>query len=254
MQYTLPFHGENRLQAIHAILLKACGPVPPFRRLDPVSQLILAVLSGRTTDAVAMRVFVSLRCHLQGWEKLAGMKPFAVKKLIVKVNHSDKKAVELPECIRQIISRRGKLDLDFLQDWPVDYAYEWLESLTGVGPKTCTATLNFSTLRKRILMVDTAHNRVARRLALVPQKSDLQRTTRSLNRQLPNDWTATDTERHHILMQTLGKRVCTHSYPDCSNCPLRRLCPTPPKIGSAELYILPAGNIGLSPASRKLAA
>ena len=54
-------------------------------------------------------------------------------------------------------------------------------------------------------MVDTAHNRVACRLGLVPARADIARATRLLNRQLPVAWTANDTESHHFLMQGLGR-------------------------------------------------
>lgn len=225
MQYTLPLAYENRLLTAHTLLLAAFGPIPACHRLDPVSQMIFAMLSGRTRDAVAMDIFKALAARLKRWEDLAKMEPHVVKPLIATATFAEKKAFYLPAAIGEILTRRGHLDLGFLAEWPVVMAKAWLETLPGVGVKTSTAVLNFSTLHRRILMVDTAHNRVTRRLGLVPQKAGLARATRLLNRQLPDAWEAGDTETHHVLMQSLGRRFCTHRHPDCPNCPLCAMCP-----------------------------
>lgn len=226
MQYHLPFPGENHLLAADRLLLAAFGPVPPFYRLDPVGQMIFAMLSGRTRDELAMEKYTLLKTRLASWEKLAQMQPFRLRKLIAGVTFAERKAAHLPAALQEIIARRGRIELDFLGNWPVEKAKSWLEKLPGVGPKTSAAVLNFSTLQRRILMVDTAHNRAARRLGLVPEKSDIARTTRLLNRRLPNIWTAQDTETHHVLMQKLGRDFCIHGQPFCTNCPLCCICPS----------------------------
>ena len=160
------------------------------------------------------------------WVNLADMQPSAVKKLVDGVTYADKKARELPECIREIIVFRGRLDLGFLENWTTSYAHQWIENLTGVGPKVSAATLNASTLNKRILRVDTAHRGVAKRYGLIPDTANDNLASRMLNRQTPDCWASEGTEIHHFLMQSLGKEVCTHDHPDCFNCPLVTTCPT----------------------------
>ena len=226
MQYHLPLPGENGLLVVHRLLSAAFGSVSPFYRLDPVGQMILTILSGRTRDEIAMEKYTLLKTSLASWDELARMEPFRLRKLIEGVTFADRKAVHLPAALQAIIARRGRIELDFLAAWPIVKATSWLEGLTGVGPKTSAAILNSSTLRRRILMVDTAHNRAAQRLGLVPEKSDIARTTRLLNRQLPDAWTAHDTETHHALMQKLGQDFCVHGQPFCANCPLCRICPS----------------------------
>jgi endonuclease-3 len=231
MQYALPFAAGNPLLRIHGLLLDRFGPVPACHRLDPVGMLIFAMLSGRTRDRVAMRTFVELEGRLESWEQLAGMSPAAVEPLIADVTFAERKARHIPAALEEIIRRRGRLDLGFLAAWPVEDARHWLEQLTGVGPKTSMAVLNFSTLHLRVLMVDTAHNRVARRLGLVPEKADIARATRLLNRCLPAVWTADDTEDHHVLMQQLGRALCVHARPCCAGCPLLGACRTASAAG-----------------------
>lgn len=225
-QLSLPFGDENRLLSAHRLLRVAFSPIPLFFKLNPVDQMILAILSGRTRDAFAMKIFTALKSHVGNWENLARLQPTAVKKLIEGVTYADKKARELPESIRQIIILRGSLDLGFLKDWTVSSAQQWVENLTGAGPKVSGATLNASTLSMRILMVDTAHRRVAKRLGLVPPNANDALASRMLSRQMPDSWSAEDAEINHFLMQKLGKEVCTYDRPDCTNCPLVRMCPT----------------------------
>lgn len=226
MQYTLPFAIENRLLSAHRLLAAALGPMAAAHRLDPVSQMIFAMLSGRTRDEIAKGAFENLANSFATWEPLARMRAGDLEKRIALTTFPEKKAIYLPGALQMILRRRGGLDLEFLGKRTVAWAQDWLESLPGVGAKTSAAVLNFSTLHKRVLCVDTAHHRVAVRLGLVPQSSSLERTARLLNAQLPDDWTADDTELHHLLMQFLGKTLCTHGRPRCGLCPLRLMCPS----------------------------
>lgn len=229
MQYTLPLVADTRLARVHGLLLARFGPVPECYRLDPVSQLVFAMLSGRTRDAVAMEVFAALVRRMGAWERLAETAASELEGMIAGVTFAERKARQIPAALREIAARRGRLDLEFLAGWPVEEGRVWLESLTGVGPKTSMAVLGLSTLRRRALMVDTAHNRVAGRLGLVPVRADIAHATRLLNRQLPAAWTADDTETHHFLMQGLGRSHCRHRRPVCADCPLCRLCQAVPE-------------------------
>lgn len=235
-QLSLPLGDENRLLTAHILLLAAFGPIPLFFKLNPVDQMILAMLSGRTRDEFALKIFVFFKNKVERWEDLADMQPSAIKKLINGVTYADKKARELSECIREIIALRRGLDLDFLRGWTTGNAHRWIENLTGVGPKVSSAVLNASTLNKRILMVDTAHRRVAKRFGLIPQTANDGPASRMLNRQIPDDWTAEDTEIHHFLIQRLGKETCIYDHPDCSNCPLVADCPTAQAAGIKTPY------------------
>ncbi len=61
---------------------------------------------------------------------------------------TEQKAPRIQEVLRLVGERRGgELSLDFLAGLPVREARDWLESLTGVGPKTSAAVLLFSRWR-----------------------------------------------------------------------------------------------------------
>jgi endonuclease-3 len=226
MQYTLPFAIENRLLSAHRLLAAVLGPQAATHRLDPVSQMIFAMLSARTRDEIAKGAFEGLANSFPAWEPLARMRAGDLEKRIALTTFPEKKAIHVPGALQTIIRQRHRLDLEFLGMRTVEAAEEWLENLPGVGPKTSAAVLNFSTLHQRVLCVDTAHQRVAKRLGLIPARADLKRAKRLLNRQVPDDWTADDTELHHLLMQLLGRTVCTHAKPQCGLCPLQPMCPS----------------------------
>ncbi|MFZ5616238.1 MAG: endonuclease III domain-containing protein [Pseudomonadota bacterium] len=225
MQLSLPITSDGRLAEIHRGLLDAFGAPPAYYRLDPVSQLVLTMLSGRTREPIAKRAFARLANRYSSWEDLAHAQPEKIRWLINPVTHAERKAVFLPTALRLIMCRRGALNLNFLDVWPAEAAVAWLETLPGIGPKTSAAILNFSPLHKPVLVVDTAHWRSARRLGLVPMNASFAKASCLLARQIPDDWTADDMENHHMLMQRLGKTYCTHADPACGVCPLHLICP-----------------------------
>lgn len=225
----------------HELLSAAFGPVAATRRMDPVSQLVFAMLSGRTRDHLAKAAFEGLANSYATWEPIAHMRAGDLLARITTTTFPEKKALYLPRALQAIMRRRHRLDLDFLGRRPVGAAQDWLESLPGVGPKTSAAVLNFSTLHRRVLCVDTTHYRVAVRFGLVPPKTPYKLASRLLNQLVPDHWSADDTETHHVLMQLLGRTLCTSGRPRCAPCPLRLMCPT---ANSSAVALLPA----LSPA------
>lgn len=226
MQLTLPFAMENRLARAHELLSAAFGPIAATHRMDPVSQMVFAMLSGRTRDGIAKAAFEGLANSFPSWEPVARMRAGDLEKRIAQTTFPEKKAIYVPGALQAILLQRRGLELEFLGKRSVEAAQDWLEALPGVGPKTSAAVLNFSTLHQRILCVDTAHQRVAKRLRLVPPHASLARTFRMLNRQVPDEWSADDTEMHHLLMQHLGKTLCVHARPRCNSCPLQEMCPS----------------------------
>jgi endonuclease-3 len=139
------------------------------------------------------------------------------------VTFADRKARQLPVLIRVLLLKRGELDLGFLRDEPVSAAMAWLMSLPGVGAKAAAAALNFSTLDRPVLVVDTHVARVARRLGLTG-RGDAQDAYERLMSEVPADWTAADLRELHSLMKAHGQSLCDHFEPACHHCALRADC------------------------------
>jgi len=213
------------LPAVRDRLRAVFGPQRAEHRMDPVSQLIKAVISSRTYDQVSWAAFIRLRAAFPNWATLTLADPAQIEPVIDPVTFADDKARRLPILIRVIILKRGELDLDFLKDEPLDEAMEWLTRLPGVGVKSAAATLNFSTLARPVLTVDTHVHRVAARLGLTPRGGDRKMALETLMGQAPSDWDADRFFELHWLLKAHGQSICTHFDPACGLCALREACP-----------------------------
>lgn len=175
MQLSLGLDPEPIMPRIRALLLPVHGSQSDTLRHDPTAQFVGAMLSSQTYDAVSRAAFERLWLALRSWDLLLELEPDALLLHVGDVTYAEVKVCHLTQSARIIRTRRGRFDLAFLSDWPVEEAYSWLITLPGVGPKVAAATLNFSTLNKRIFVVDTHVLRMSRRFKLVPPKADFVR-------------------------------------------------------------------------------
>ena len=225
MQLSLALDDRPLLPRMRDRLLARLGPRRDGRRRDPVSQLVRSMLGSKTRDEVARRVFTELRRRYPSWDGLTEASPRAVLRVIWPVNLAEPKAEQLPQALRMIVACTGHLALDHLADLDEQAAMQWLRRLPGIGSKTAAAVLNFSTLRKRALVVDTHLLRLGGRLGLLPRDADCDTGYEQLMRQLPDAWDADDLSELHRLMTLLGQTICIARAPACTACPLRDLCP-----------------------------
>lgn len=200
-------------------------PIPYFHTLDPLSELISALLSHRTKNKDSHRAFQQLRQQFPTWEAVRDADPLEVKRAIASSTWAEQKAPRIQAVLRHIAAQRGELSLNFLAEMPVVAARQWLETLPGVGPKTSAAVLSFSCLRRRALPVDSHHHRVAVRLGLIPASVAVGPAHAILEAQLPEEWDAQQVYDNHEVMMLHGQRCCYYRNPACDRCPLRDVCP-----------------------------
>lgn len=234
MQLLLPIEDDPlTLEAIHTRLLARIGRPRPCYLLDPVSQFVMGMIGGRTREAESLAAFEALRSIFGEWEAVRDAPPRAIHAAIAPVNFSEIKAPRLQAALRAITAHRRRLELDFLAELTVDTALAWLERLPGVGRKVSAATLNFSTLRMRALVVDTHHLRVVRKLGLTRPHASHEEAYRRLMPRLPPDWDAGVLDDHHQLLKRLGQTICRSDRSQCRDCPLNDLCPSRHDDGAA---------------------
>ncbi len=200
-------------------------PIPYFHTLDPLSELISALLSHRTKNKDSGRAFKQLIAAFPIWEAVRDAETAAVQAAIAPCTWPEQKAPRIQQILRQITEKQGELSIDFLSDISVNEARAWLEGLTGVGPKTSAAVLSFSTLRRRALPVDSHHHRVAQRTGLISKKVSVGPSHAILEAQLPEDWNAQQVYDNHEVMMLHGQRCCYYRRPECDRCPILSLCP-----------------------------
>ncbi|MBE7169279.1 MAG: Fe-S cluster assembly protein HesB [Williamsia sp.] len=212
---------------VHHRLSKIYGnQIKYFHDLDPLSELVSALLSHRTKNSNSGKAFDNLVDQFGSWEKVRDAPVEAVQEAITPCTWPEQKAPRIQQVLRIITELRGSLQLDFLADMDVAAARAWLEELPGVGPKTSAAVISFSLLRGKALPVDSHHFRVAVRLGIIEAKIGEARSHKVLEDLLPPGFTAQEVYDNHQVMMRHGQKVCFHYNPNCKECVLLDLCPT----------------------------
>ncbi len=214
---------DNELRAkarqVHCLLLQVYG-LPDWRpQLDPVSQLVSTILSQNTNDKNRDLAFARLRQRYTTWEEVRDADPAEVINAIRPAGLANQKGPRIQEALRTLTQERGELDLNFLADWPIDAAKEWLSSLNGVGPKTAAIVLLFA-LGKPAFPVDTHIHRVTKRLGLIGPNVSREKAHAVLEALLPPE----DYLAFHLNVIRHGREICVSRRPRCPLCSLRPLC------------------------------
>ena len=217
---------REKLLEVHALLCREYDcPIAYFHNLDPLDELISALLSHRTKNADSGRAWKQLKANFPTWREVLDAPASEIELQIAPVTWPEQKAPRLQAVLRAIEEKTGELSLDFLQKMQVRDARDWLENLPGVGPKTSAATLSFSRLRMRALPVDSHHHRVAIRLGIIPKSLAVGPSHAVLEAMIPPDWSAQQVYDNHEILMLHGQRVCFHHGPACHKCVLLKMCP-----------------------------
>jgi endonuclease-3 len=218
-----------RLRDIHRRLKLAHGPLDVPRRLEPLEELILTVLSQNTSDVNRDRAYTSMRRRYPTWEDLAAARRRDLVAAIRAGGLANTKAPRILAVLREIRRREGGFDLSWMEDAPDQEVVDYLISLPGVGPKTVSCVLAFS-LGRPAIPVDTHVHRVATRLGLLPPRTPAGRAHKILADLIPPAMRIS----MHVGLIRHGRAICKAGRPLCEDCPLQELCPTAPLYLSAD--------------------
>jgi endonuclease-3 len=226
MQLSLALDAKSSpVAAVHARLSGAFGSfLDGPRPLPPVDQLVRSMIGSLTYDEVSWGAYHRLRDLYRPWETLAAAPAAEVERAIGQVTHAQTKAGWLPEALQRIVALRGALDLDFLADLSVPDAMAWLQQLPGVGDKVAACVLNFSSLRRPVMVVDTHVWRAARRIGLAGRNAEPAAVREAIMAAAPHQWTADDYFDLHWLLKRLGQVLCQPAHTRCGRCPAAALC------------------------------
>ena len=214
------------------------------RRLDPVSELILTILTQNTADTNAEKAFEALRAAYPsdrapqvhnpgiGWggDGLSTAPPpdwtlvehAPLPELIDVIRPGGlgpQKAPRLQATLQRIREERGSYDLEFLADMPVLEARDWLTSIDGIGKKTASILLAFC-FGMPVMAVDRHVERVSKRIGLIPEKATAdQAHDLYLALVEPERMYAA-----HVLLIHHGRAICHAQNPAHDICPVRDRC------------------------------
>jgi len=187
---------------------------------DPITELVLTILSQNTSDANSGRAFMRLRQRFPAWGSLVEAPLGEIQEAISVGGLAKQKAPRIKASLRAIVEKRNSLCLDCLADLPLAEAKQWLRDLNGVGPKTAACVLMFA-LGRPALPVDTHVHRVAQRLGLVPAGASAEQAHDILEAIVQPE----EIYAFHISLIKHGRRLCRAQRPLCRRCPLLNGCP-----------------------------
>lgn len=204
-----------------ALLREEQGPLTWRRRLEPLDELVVTILSQHTSDVNAERALRALQAAFPTWESVADAPVEEIEETIRSAGLARQKAPRIRQALRRIAALRGGLDLEFLRNLPLDEAKRWLTALPGVGPKTAAVLLCFA-FGRPAMPVDTHVYRVARRLGLIGQKVSVAKAHELLERAVAPE----EVYSFHVYLITHGRAVCRARRPRCGECVLSARCPS----------------------------
>ena len=216
-----------QIKTIMALLKHRYGGRQFQPSFEPLSELVQTILSQNTSDHNSRPAFRALKETFSSWESLLTAEVEDIAEPIKGGGLGLIKAQRIKQALREIKSRRGKLDLQFLSEMPVGEGREWLRQLPGVGNKTANCVLLFA-LGKPALPVDTHIFRVSKRLELIGRGDTVDKAHRILEEMVPGE----DIYEFHVLMIEHGRQTCAAQRPHCVQCVLKDICPSYSKFAA----------------------
>ena len=208
-----------------------------YRRLDetygtpdwrpyyaPVDELVLTILSQNTNDINSLRAFEALKARYPTWQAVLAAPVDELAHTIRTGGLGPQKAPRIQAALQRIQNERGDFNLDFLAEWPVDRALDWLVGFNGIGPKTASIVLLFC-FGKAAFPVDTHITRITRRLGLVGAREGPERIQHVWEALVP----AEQFYSLHLNLIRHGREVCRAPRPRCPACVLNPVCNYPEK-------------------------
>lgn len=210
---------ETLARRLHEALLAYYGVPTPKEQRDPLSELVVTILSQNTSDTNTTRAYAELRHRFPTWEAVRVAPTEALADAIRVGGLANVKAPRIKRILEELYHERGELSLRFLADLETSEARRYLESMHGVGPKTAACVLLFS-LQRPALPVDTHVHRVTLRVGLVPKGTSAEKAHVLLEELLPSE----AYYPFHLNVIRHGRTICHAVRPQCEECPLTALC------------------------------
>jgi len=208
----------HKARVIYEKLLEVYGR-PKWTKLDGVSELVSTILSQNTNDGNRDLAYVRLRARFATWEDVRDAEPALVVDAIKPAGLSNQKGPRIQKALQRITQERGKLDIDFLAQLPLEDAKKWLLSIDGVGPKTTAIVLLFC-YDMPAFPVDTHVHRVSGRLGLIGPKVTADQAHEIYEQLSP----AGTHGAFHLNLIRHGREICRARKPECERCFLQQQC------------------------------
>jgi len=210
---------EERVAKIVKVLEKKFGIPQRKSDVDPLSNLILTVLSQNTNDKNRDKAYQRLKEKFPHWEKVMQADVKQLEEAIRPGGLAKQKSTRIQNILTWIHDEYGSLNLDFLCTMNPDDTIEKFCQLKGIGVKTISVVLMFS-CGVDIFPVDTHVHRICRLVGLVPQKASAEKTFWLMKPIVPKGKSFS----LHMNFLKLGRSICLARRPRCKQCPINQFC------------------------------
>ena len=228
-------------------LAEANGRPAWQHRLEPVSELVLTILTANSADINAEVAFGALRDrypstptpegasletrNFPGWGGIGlpdlpppdwpAVEAAPIDELTDVIRPgglANQKAPRIQTAL-QALRANGDYSLEFLRDRPPLEARDWLSAIPGIGKKTASVVLLFS-FGTPLMPVDRHVFRVSQRIGLIPAGADPDQAHDFYLAMLRPE----QMYEVHVSLISHGRKTCHAQRPDCEHCPAAPRC------------------------------
>jgi len=189
-----------------------------FSSKNILDVLIAIKLSQNTTDKSSHKAYSNLRNEYKKWEDVINAPLSKIKDLIKVCGLTNTKAPQIQEMLKQMKTKYGSLDLDFLHNKSNVEIYGELLQYNGLGVKTISCVLAFA-MGRSVFPVDTHVHRILNRTGAV-ETNTAEKTFEAATEILPDE----EKVSFHTNLIKFGRNYCRAVNPLCNKCFIYKEC------------------------------
>lgn len=187
------------------------GAIPELKFNSVFELLVAVILSAQCTDKRVNQVTAVLFPVANTPEKILKLGQKELEKIIKPCGYFHAKAKYIVGTSKILLENYGG---------EVPESFDELLKLPGVGRKTANVVSSVA-FKNPAIAVDTHVFRLSNRMKLAEGKTPLE-VEKGLQEIIPREkWS----DAHHWLIWH-GRLICTARNPKCSECPLKKICPS----------------------------
>ncbi len=210
---------EKKIEKINSLLIDYFGvPQKAKKNPTPLDAIIGTILSQNTNDKNSYQAYRNLKDNFKNWNELVELNASQIEKYIKVAGLGRQKSKAIYELLQSLKKKEKAVSLDHIKIKTDEDILGELTSYNGVGVKTASCVLLFS-LERNICPVDTHVHRTLNRIGIVKTNTP-EKTFYEILNKIP-DGVA---HSFHTNLIRLGREICKPANPNCSICPLLKIC------------------------------
>lgn len=213
----------RRLDRERLLLKHRYGDAPKLMLTHPVEHILRAILSEEATASQVEQAMRRLREQFVDWNDLRASRPREIREALEPdFPRAAEKARVIPRLLDQVFKHHNSMVWDFMEGMGKVATRAFFESLEEVRP-FLAATIARDATGAHAFPVDRDIARVLGRLDILdPEAASETQMQAFLERAVKSP----RAYEIHYLVKRLAEDLCLPETPVCSQCPLRKKCPS----------------------------